>query len=78
MSFEEVIIEIKKEMEHAERKHGPLPVGLMLRVLIVAEEIGEVFKAVVDFMLGRGERTSIDEEMIQVAATAIRFLMVGR
>lgn len=78
MTFEEVIEAVKKEMERAERKHGPLPVGLSLRVFIVAEEIGEVFKAVVEFMFNRGTRESIDEEMIQVAATAIRFLMPSR
>jgi NTP pyrophosphatase (non-canonical NTP hydrolase) len=73
-TFERVAAEIRR----ADEKHGDFPEDLLLRVCIVAEEMGEVQKAVVDYKLAGAPIEDVDTEMVQLAAMAIKFLISRR
>ncbi len=72
------------EIDRAEVKHPMWPSDLAHQVLIVSEEMGEVQKAALEIIEARQRGAfagpdsppfvHLDEEMIQVAAMAIRYL----
>jgi hypothetical protein len=86
-----VLRKIDAALKHAEKKHSKWPDDLARQVLIVGEEFGEVQQAALDFIQFfesdwsidfapdmvhyRELAEKIDNEMVQVAAMAIRFLM---
>jgi hypothetical protein len=74
----EIMAKVTAEIKRANEKHGDFPKDLMLRVCIVAEEMGEVQKAVVNYKLAGASIEDVDKEMIQLAAMALKFLVSRR
>lgn len=72
---ESIRYEIEAELERADENHGDFPGSIELQVAIVAEEMGEVHKALVDNRLSGKPIEEVYKEMVQVAAMAIKFLM---
>lgn len=62
--------EINKERDRQDFKH-PYPKGFPndIRMEILAEEVGEVAKAKLE-----GDQSQLRDELIQVAATAVRWI----
>ena len=72
----DILNKINDEIKRAEALHPEWPSDLCEQVLVVSEEMGEAQKAVLQFVQGEVlTDENIDEEMIQVAAMAVRFLM---
>jgi hypothetical protein len=74
----EIMAKITAEIKRADDKHGSFPEDLLLRVCIVAEEMGEVQKAIVDYKLAGAPIEDVDTEMVHLAAMAIKFLISRR
>lgn len=72
--------EIRKEMARAVDLHGPLPTNHEAALRIMMEEVGEACEAIHDLLHGksreevRAARAHLVEELIQVNATAFRWL----
>lgn len=64
-----LLMEINMEVERAEKKHPMWPEDNAGRALIILEEAGEIAKAIND-----GDHGNLRTEIIQTAATCIRFL----
>lgn len=65
---------ILQEVKRAENKHPKWPTDILHAASIVAEEMGELTRASLQFAFEGGGIEEAREEAIQVAATAIRFL----
>lgn len=74
MKIEEVISLVMIELNKAEEKHPVWPADLVRAAATVAEESGELVKAVLDHEEKNYSKYAIVTEALQTAATAIRFL----
>jgi len=80
--MQSIVRDIVHEFDRAVDKHPVWPKELWRQFFIVAEEVGEVQKAVLDRIQYADKSDidfddlddAIDDEMIQVATMAIRFL----
>lgn len=70
-----VIDRVLAEVDRAERKHPCWPSDVIHAAAIVAEESGEMMRAAVRATYEDGGLAEAEAECIQVAATALRFLM---
>lgn len=72
---ERIIINlIKDELYRAERNHSWEGYGVIKMALVLAEESGEVCRAVMQFEDEGGTLEAIEEELIQTAAMCFRML----
>lgn len=69
-----IIDEIFAEIERAERKFPGWPEDKIHASAIVAEEVGELQQAALQYYYENGLKEKMREEAIQTAAMAIRFL----
>ena len=74
MKTEEVLSLVMTEIIRAEEKHPDWPADPVRSAAVVAEESGELVKAVLDHEEKNSSQYAIVTEAIQTAATAIRFL----
>lgn len=74
MKIEEVLSLVMTEIIRAEEKHPDWPADPVRAAAVVAEESGELVKAVLDHEEKNSSQYAIVTEAIQTAATAIRFL----
>lgn len=74
MKTEEVLSLVMTEIIRAEEKHPDWPADSVRAAAVVAEESGELVKAVLDHEEKNSSQYAIVTEAIQTAATAIRFL----
>lgn len=75
MTPEKAMDLILDELDRAERIHPIWPLDVVHGAAILAEEAGEVIKAALDDYYGRGAPKNLQEEVIQTAAMAFRFLL---
>lgn len=76
-SLDEVLNKIKQELQKATTKHPTWPNDILHSVSIVSEESGELVREALQLVY-EPEKTDIlkvEKEAVQVAVTAIRFLM---
>jgi hypothetical protein len=73
-AIEQIVKQILEELDHAKELHPDYPTDMIHQVAIVAEEAGELLKAVLDYQSGKCEATDIIKEALQVGAMAVRFL----
>lgn len=69
-----IINVIMAELHRAELIHPEWPTDQVHQVAILAEESGELVKAVLDFQQGKTDKQGIFIEAVQTAAMAIRFI----
>ena len=62
------------EMDRAEEAHGPMPTDIVRAGAIVAEECGELVKAINDYTHHNEDLTDCRTEALHTAATALRFV----
>lgn len=76
MTPEETLVAIATEMARADQLHGPLSTDPVRAAAILGEEAGEVLAAALGVTRQPPEDTEshLREELVQVAATAIRML----
>lgn len=75
MTFEKAVKLISEELKRAERIHPVWPKDVVHGAAILAEEAGEVVKAALDEYYGRGAPQNLQEEVVQTAAMALKFLL---
>ena len=68
-----IIREIKAELRRARKLHD-WPDDLIHQVAVIAEEAGEVVQAANNHVYGAASKDKIREEVIQTAATCLRYL----
>jgi NTP pyrophosphatase (non-canonical NTP hydrolase) len=66
--------DVERELSRSKKQHPDWPKNLFEAYAIVAEECGEVAQAILDWKDRAGDEDKIVNEMIQVAAMALRFL----
>lgn len=70
LDYGEVLLEVDKEIERGNKKHGHGELATSIQVVaILCEELGEFAQAVM-----QGRVTDAREELIQVAAVALNHL----
>lgn len=74
MTNEEITELILSELKHAEKTHSWEGNTMERNALILAEEAGEVFRAVLQYLEEGGDVNEIRLELIQCAAMCYRFL----
>ena len=76
MTRDDAIKLILDELDRAEKKFPNWPVDPVHAAAIVAEESGELVKATMDWVYKGGEyEGEVEQEAVQTAAMALRFLM---
>lgn len=75
MTRQEAVNLILQELERAEKIHPKWPVDIFQQNSILAEEAGEVTKAVNEYWWSSGTLDHIKKEAIQTGAMTIRFLI---
>ena len=74
MKIESALSLILSELARAEKLHPAWPNNLIHASAILAEESGEVTKAVLDHNEHKGSKAHIITEAVHTAAMALRFL----
>ena len=72
--IEHILKSICIELKKAEEKHSNWPTNMYEQQTILAEEAGEVAKAVLHYHHENGSFEDIEEELIQTAAMCVRML----
>ena len=77
MDKNEIIEVVKAEIEKATKKFPTWPTDPLHALAVVAEEMGEVQKEILQFTYEpwKSTKENIEKEAIQLAAMSIRFLM---
>ena len=70
----EIISEIFDELKSAEKKHPKFPTDPIHAACVLAEELGELQQAVLQWTYENGSPENVFKEAIQTAATSLRFL----
>lgn len=70
-----IIQAILDELTRAEEKHPEWPSDIIHAAAIVNEEAGELTRAALQWTYEKGDIIETQKEAIQVACTAIRFLV---
>lgn len=71
---ENIIYQIKKELNRAKKKHPYFPTDIVHQVAIMNEEAGEAVRAANNYEYHGGVKENIRVELIQTAAMCIRCL----
>lgn len=66
---------IEQEMKRAAKKYPFMPEDIIHSAAIVSEKSGELQKEVLQYTYENGSLSDVIKEAVQVAVTAIRFLM---
>lgn len=75
MSRDEIVAVVMKELDRAKTKFPSWPTDPIHAAAIVQEEAGELVRAVLQWTYECDRRTEAEDEAIQTAAMAIRFLL---
>ncbi len=69
-----IFSEIRAEVCRAKKLH-PWPVDIIHQVAVIGEESGEVLQAALNYFYEGASKNMIREEVVQCAATCIRYLL---
>jgi len=76
--YKKQINTVIKELESALDKHPEYPEDPIHQVAIIEEESGEAIRAALQHQYEGGDVSDIDEEVVQVAAMALRYLIENK
>lgn len=74
---EELLMQICEELTRAQKKFPTWPTDPIHAVAVIAEELGELTKALLEFTYepGKADPEAIERETIQLSAMSLRFAM---
>jgi NTP pyrophosphatase (non-canonical NTP hydrolase) len=76
MNEKESLIAIVSELDRAQRKFPTFPIDPVHAAAVVAEESGELVRAVLQYTYECGSLDAVKKEAIHTGAMALRFLLM--
>jgi len=73
--MEDVLKAVTDEVKRAEQLHPSWPANMFEAITIITEEVGELAQAALDMKFKKNSLAHVQEEAVQTAAMAIRFLI---